>query len=223
MGSFGDLGLGGGSTVQAWRATPEGPPKGGIVLIQEIFGVNAHIRSVAERYAGHGYAVVTPSLFDLVEPGVELPYDESGFTRGRELKGQLPPEQVLPVIAAALAEAREATGKAATLGFCWGGLLAWLSATRLAPDASVGYYGGGTIAYRDETPTCPVLLHFGEHDSHIPLDEVKDLHEAHRNIPMHVYEGAGHGFNCDARGDYHPEAARLAEERTLSFLATHLG
>lgn len=211
-----------GTAITAYRADPAGAPRGGLVLLQEIFGVNAHIRSVIDRYAGHGFSVIAPALFDLVERDVELPYDETGFARGRALKEASPPDSVLPIIDAALAEARQATGKAGVIGYCWGGLLVWLSAARLSPDCAVGYYGGGTADYLDEAPQCPIQLHFGDSDTHIPNDQVAALRQRYPALPVFVHEGAGHGFNCDVRADYHPEAAARAEASALAFFAEHL-
>lgn len=205
----------------AWRADPEGTARGAVVIIQEIFGVNAHIRRVCEDYAGEGYLAVAPALFDRAEPRIELDYDEAGTARGREIRTALGWEDPVRDIDAAVAVAREA-GRVATIGYCWGGSLSWLAATRLEVDAAVCYYGGQIGDFVDETPRCPVLMHFGEQDELIPLEVVEKIREAHPGIPVHLYP-AGHGFNCDARGSWHAPSADVARRRTLEFLGGHIG
>lgn len=203
----------------AWRSDPDGKPHGGIVVIQEIFGVNGHIRSVAERFADRGYSVIAPALFDRAVADIELDYDEDGMTRGRELRAAVGWEGPVADIAAAAEALREA-GKVGTVGFCWGGSLAWLAATRLGLP-SVGYYGGQIAAFAGETPKAPVLLHFGDKDQSIPMTDVEKVRAAHPDVPIHVYP-AGHGFNCDARASYHEESAEKAFRRTIDFFAANL-
>ncbi len=210
-----------GHRLGAYRADPEGTARGGLVVLQEIFGVNGHIRDVADGFAAEGYAALAPALFDRVERGVELRYDAEGVEKGRALRAALDWDDVMRDVAAAV-EALRPAGRVGVVGYCWGGSLAWLSACRLDIAAAVGYYGGQILPYVDETPRCPVILHFGEKDSTIPLEDVDRIRAAHPEVPVHLYP-AGHGFNCDRRGDYHAESAALARTRTLSLFAEHVG
>jgi len=210
-----------GHKLGAYRARPEGAARGGLVVIQEIFGVNGHIRSVCDGFAADGYDAIAPALFDRAESGVELGYDEAGMTRGRAIRGQLEWDNAVRDIAAALA-ALSGEGKVGVVGYCWGGSLAWLAATRLGPACAVSYYGGQIVQFKDESATCPVLMHFGDKDASISADDVAAIRAAQPDVPVHIYP-AGHGFNCDQRADYHAESAALARERTLAFLAENLG
>ncbi len=210
-----------GHQLAAYLATPAGAPKGRVVVIQEIFGVNVHIRGVCDGFAADGYAALAPALFDRVEPGIELEYGDADMTRGRELRAQCPWDKVVLDMAAARARLA-AEGAVAVVGYCWGGSVTWLGATRLDFACAVGYYGGQIIDFVDETPRCPTLLHFGAEDGAIPPDDVDKIRAAHGNVPVHVYEGAGHGFNCERRASHHGDAAALARERTLAFFAEHL-
>ena len=211
----------------AYVAQPSGKPKGGLVLLQEIFGVNSHIRSVADGYAADGYFVVAPATFHRVKPGVELGYTEADMKAGMELKSAvegLPAPGVMPDIQAAIQHAAQA-GKVGILGYCWGGLLTWRSACTLKGlSAAAPYYGGGMTVGEDaeRRPTVPVMVHFGAQDHWIPLDTVEAFKKAQPAVTVHVYD-ANHGFNCDQRGSYNEAAARLARERTLAFFAQHLG
>ena len=207
--------------LSAYRADPEGVPRGGIVLVQEIFGVNAHIREVADRFASEGYAVIAPALFDRIERGVELDYSEETTAKGRALRGELGWEAPLKDIQAALKTLRPA-GKVAVIGFCWGGSLAWLAACRLKADGAVCYYGAQIRDFTHEPPACPVLMHFGENDPLIPPAAVAEIAAAHPDIPIFTYP-AGHGFNCDRRGDFHAPSAALAWDRTRAFLSKQIG
>src|SRR5919202_3395342 len=210
-----------GFELSAYRAAPSGTPRGGLVVIQEIFGVNGHIRRVADGYAADGFVAIAPALFDRIEPGLELGYGQDDIERGRGLKARAPTDAALRDISAARDAA--AAGKVGVVGYCWGGYLSWLSATRLDGfAAAVSYYGGGIGSVAGETPRCPVLLHFGEKDHAIPLSEVDTVRKAHPELEIHLYP-AGHGFNCDERGSYDPESARLARERSLAFLRRHIG
>ncbi len=209
-----------GHTFDAYRADPATPPKAGLVVVQEIFGVNAHIRAVTDSFASQGYAAIAPAFFDRTETGVELGYEEPDLTRGRTLRAELGwDETILDVVAAA--DALEPAGKIGVVGYCWGGSVAWLAACRLNLAAAVGYYGGQVIDFKDEKANCPVMLHFGETDAGIPLSDVDTVRAAQPDVPIHIYP-AGHGFNCDHRGSYDAESAKLALERTLSFLTTAL-
>lgn len=209
-----------GHRLAAHRADPDGAPKGGIVVVQEIFGLNSHVRSVCDGFAADGWLAVAPALFDRKERGLELGYAPDDIPRGRDVAYAIPFDDALKDIDAALALVRAEAGSGAVVGYCWGGTLAWLSATRLSPDAAVGYYGGGVAKHAGETPRCPTMLHFGETDHAIPLSDVEAVKAAHPGVPVHLYP-AGHGFNCDQRGSYDAASARAARERTLAFLAAN--
>ncbi len=211
-----------GHEFSAWRAEPAAAARGGLVVIQEIFGVNSHIRSVVDGFAADGYTAVAPALFDRVERGVELGYDTDGIAAGRGIRGQIAWDDALADITAAVAALPGM--KVGVVGYCWGGSLAWLAATRIAGvAAAVGYYGGQINDFRDEAPRCPVMLHFGTEDASIPMEAVEAVKAAQPDVPVHIYAGAGHGFNCDQRGSYHAEAAATARERTLAFLSENVG
>ncbi len=211
----------GGAPIAAWLATPAGAPRGAIVVVQEIFGVNHHIRSVADRFAAEGYLAIAPAVFDHVEKGVELAYDQDGMKRGMEIVGKLEREAALADIAASVARVASA-GKVGVVGFCWGGTMAWLAAAKTdGVSAAVGYYGGGVIGLKDLKPRAPTILHFGEKDTHIPLAGVREVEAAHPETPVYVYP-ADHGFNCDERGSYDAPSAKLAWGRTLDFFAKNL-
>ena len=212
-----------GHELDAYVARPEGTPIAGIVVVQEAFGVNSHIRSVADGYAKDGFLAVAPALFDRIERGVEFGYSDEDLGRGIAIARQGKPEDWVKDVAAALAFARHETGKkAGVIGYCLGGTVAWLAATRLKPDAVVGYYGGNILAFAAENPKAPVMLHFGKEDQHIPKEKIDSVFmAAHPKIPVHWYD-AGHGFNCNDRASYNPEAARQARERSLAFLKKNL-
>ena len=212
-----------GHELDTYVARPADEPFAGLVVIQEIFGVNRHIRSVADDYANNGFLAVAPALFDRVERGVELAYDGADGQRGMAIRQKLDLAEALEDVDAALRYIRSQTGKkAAVIGYCFGGLLAWLSATRLNPDVAVGYYAGRIGDYAAETLLAPVQLHFGRLDVHIPAEQVEKVHTAHPEVEIHWYEDAGHGFNCDMRASYNPEASTLARTRALAFLTKHL-
>jgi len=206
-----------GHELSAYIARPEGAAKGGLVIVQEIFGVNSHIRAVTDGFAAEGYLAVAPALFDRIRPGIELGYDEAGVAEGRALRPQVGWDATVRDVAAAMAVAAEA-GKVGVVGYCWGGSAAWLAATRLKPAAAVGYYGGHIHEFATEKPACPVMLHFGEEDAGIPLENVERVRAAQPGIEIHLYPGAGHGFSCDQRGSYHAESTALARQRSLAFL-----
>ncbi len=215
-----ELTAGDGTRLDAYLARPQATPKAGLVVIQEVFGVNAHIRSVADGFAAEGYLTVAPALFDRRERGVELNYDEAGLTKGRALRGAITWDEVALDVAAAVEAAAEA-GQVGVVGYCWGGSVAWLAACRLPVAAAVGYYGGQINDLIEETPGCPVMLHFGEADPMIPLDNVDAIRQRHPQVEVFTYP-AGHGFNCNARGDFEAESAAVARERTLALLARTL-
>jgi len=208
----------------AYLASPPAQPRGAIVVVQEIFGVNAHIRSVADGYAADGYEAIAPALFDRIEAGVELGYTEADVQRGIALRAKVPADKALADIAAAVAQAHVQGGaKVGVVGYCWGGLLSWLSACSLDGLAcAVTYYGGGMPDQRALVPRCPVLAHFGEKDQAIALAGVEAFRAARPEVEVHLYP-AGHGFNCDQRGSFDAPSARLARERSLAFFARHLG
>ncbi len=193
--------------------------KAGLVVLQEIFGVNRHIRFVADTYAREGFYAIAPSLFDRVQPGVELDYSPESIQAARGIFERIKPEEILKDIEASIDHARRSvgSGKVGVIGYCLGGSYAWLSATRLKPDAAVGYYGGKVLESAGETPSCPVMLHFGSRDKHIPVAEVEKFKEASPEIPVYIYD-ADHGFNCNDRASYNEEAAKLAFSRSLTFL-----
>jgi len=211
-----------GHKLSAYVARPEGEPITGLVVVQEIFGVNAHIRSVADGYAKDGFLAVAPALFDRVQRDVELGYDGADLQTAMSFIPKLDTSKAVADIAAAIEYAKTTTSKkVGVVGYCFGGTLAWLAACRLDPAAAVGYYGGRIGNYAGETPTAPVMLHFGKQDAHIPAEEVEKIHAAHPEVEIYWYD-AGHGFNCDARGSYNAGAAREARERSLGFLKKHL-
>lgn len=221
MGSQIELTASDGHTLSAYRADPQGDPRGGIVIVQEVFGVNEHVRGVCDGYAADGYAVVAPALFDRVQKGVELGYEGADLAHGREFRAELGWDKPLLDVQAA-AVALRPVAKVAVIGYCFGGSVAWLAATRLAMDAAVGYYGGQVADFIEEQPKCPVLLHFGERDAFIPIESVDKIQERRPDIPLYRYP-AGHGFNCESRADYHRESAALARTRTLEFIRLHIG
>jgi carboxymethylenebutenolidase len=212
-----------GHELDAYVAKPAGEPIAGLVVIQEIFGVNRHIQSIADGYAKDGFFAVAPALFDRVERGVELTYEGEDAKKGMALLQKTDIAKALADVEAALAFAvKETRKKAGVIGYCFGGLLAWLSATRLHPAAAVGYYAGRIGNFAAEIPKVPVQLHFGKLDTHIPAEQVEAVHAAHPEVEIHWYEGAGHGFNCDMRASYNPQAAALARGRALAFLKKNL-
>jgi carboxymethylenebutenolidase len=226
MGSFIDLKAADGVAVPAYVAQPAGAAKGAVVVLQEIFGVNSHIRSVADGYAAAGYLAVAPSTFHRVKPGVELGYTDADMQAGFALKQAvegLPSPGAMQDIQAAIRHAAGA-GKVGIVGYCWGGLLSWRSACTLdGLSAAVCYYGGG-MTTPDEAaraPKVPVLAHFGDQDHWIPLDSVEAFRKAQPQVEVHVYQ-ANHGFNCDQRGSWDAPAAQLARERSLAFFGKHL-
>ncbi len=202
-----------GHALSAYRAEPAGRSRGCLVVVQEVFGVNEHIRDVCDRFAKAGYAALAPALFDRVRPGVELAYDEAGITQGRALVAEVGWDNPVTDVRAA-ANALRADLKVGVVGYCWGGTVAWLTACRLDVASAVAYYGRQVIDFLDERPRCPVIMHFGGEDALIPRSAISAIKAAFPDIPIHLYEGAGHGFNCDRRADFRKEAAALALERT---------
>ena len=211
-----------GFELDAYRADPAGTPKGAVVIIQEIFGVNAHIREVCDGYAADGYVAIAPAMFDRVGKGMELGYDPESQETGKGTRGQLNWDDTL-ADAQAAAEAVRESGKVAIIGYCFGGSVAWLSATRGNFDAAVSYYGGNNADFADEQAKCPTICHIGTADRGIGPEKVEKFTSAQPDVPVYMYEGAGHGFNCDHRGSYHEDSAKTARQRSLDFLAEHIG
>jgi carboxymethylenebutenolidase len=212
-----------GHRLSAYEARPDRPPRGGLVLLQEIFGVTAHIRRVCDGYSSHGYHVVAPALFDRVRPGAELSYSKEDAAVGRDLRGQIPWEQVFADVVAAR-ERLSGSGKVATLGYCWGGTVSWRAATQLDGIAgAVCYYATQISPHVAERPRCPVLMHFGEGDPIATLEHAGQLRAVHgAQVKIQVYP-ASHGFNCDEILNFHEPSAALALQRSLDFLAAHIG
>ena len=209
--------------LDAYVARPDVGPIAGLVVIQEAFGVNGHIRSVVDTYARDGFLALAPAIFDRIERGVELGYTGSDRDKGIAMARKLNLDDAVKDVAAAMEFLRtQGVAKMGVIGYCLGGTLAWLSATRLEPAAAVGYYGGGIGRFAAENPNCPVMLHFGELDKHIPKSEIDKVQEQHPDIQVFWYDNADHGFNCNDRDSYNPEASKLARERSLAFLKQHL-
>jgi carboxymethylenebutenolidase len=219
MGDFTTLMARDGHEFQAYLAAAPGRPRGAIVVLQEIFGVNRHIRAVTDGFAAEGYTAIAPALFDRIRRGIELGYSGPEVDEGRGYMQQLKPEQTMRDVAAAVAVVRH-SGRVATVGYCWGGALSYRAACELPLAGAVVYYGNPRDT--SKTPKCPVMYHFGSADKSIPLTEVERLKAVHPQGIFYVYDGAGHGFNCDLRPSYDAAAAALARRRTLDFLASRL-
>jgi carboxymethylenebutenolidase len=211
-----------GHKLAAYRADPAGKPRGGIVVIQEIFGVNSHIQQVADGYAADGYVAIAPALFDRVQKNVDLGYTPPDIAQGREIRGKVANDAALKDTEAAIKVASSA-GKVGIVGYCWGGLVTWLAANKLAGlSAAVPYYGGGILDNTDAAPKVPLMGHFGDQDQHIAVDGVRKLAQKYPQHPIFIY-AADHGFNCDHRGSYNAAAAKEARARTLEFFRKHVG
>ncbi|MEO8002433.1 MAG: dienelactone hydrolase family protein [Arenimonas sp.] len=206
-------------TIGGWRADPATPAKGAVIVVQEIFGLNSHIRATVEKFAEHGFIAIAPALFDLIEHDIELGYTEADVERGRELRNQLGADRAVDCVRAAMEEV-EAEGFVGVVGYCWGGTIAYLTCARLGLPA-VSYYGGGTVPYLDEKPSSALMLHFGEKDPLISAEDVAAHREALAEAKIHTWP-AGHGFNCDQRADYNAAVAADAMEHTLKFFEVHL-
>jgi carboxymethylenebutenolidase len=212
-----------GFRLSGYRADPAGKPRGGMVVVQEIFGVNSHIRSVCDGYAADGYVAIAPALFDRAERGVDIGYTGEDMTRGRGLMSKVTMANALLDVAAARDVLAKSVAKVGIVGYCWGGTVSWMAAAHVPGfAAAVTYYGGGILNAADEQPACPVIMHFGERDGHIPAAGVREFAAKHPDIQVFLYP-ADHGFNCDQRGSYDASAAKLARERTLTFLRQHIG
>ncbi len=214
-----ELTAGDGHTFSAYRADPEGTPKGAVVVIQELFGVDAHIRKVADGFAAHGYVAIAPALFDRVQRGAELAYDEEGFSQGVGLMQQVGQEQALADIQAAIA-AGASFGKVAIVGYSWGGYLAYVGANHLTDLAcAIGYYAAGVVGESGAKRRVPTLLHFADNDPLLPAELVEQFRQQRPDVSAFTYAGATHGFNCDDRGTYNAAAAEHALERTLFWIS----
>ncbi len=206
-----------GHRLSAYRAAPAGAPKAAIVVIQEIFGVNSHIRAVCDGFAAEGYLAIAPAMYDRVERDFECGYSAPEIEKGRNIRMQLKPEGEEADVAAAVAEAARGGLKVGITGYCYGGRVAWMAAGRIAGlSAASGYYGGGWGDLKTLEPKCPTMLHFGAKDAHIPVALAGEMKALHPQIVTHVYE-ADHGFNCDQRGSYDAYSAALARGRTLAW------
>ena len=211
-----------GFQLPAYVAQPTGTPRGALVIVQEIFGVNSHIRAVADGYAADGFLAIAPALFERVSPGFETGYTPEEIAASRELMAKVSIDDALKDVAACIDSVKSA-GRVGIVGYCWGGTVAWLAATRLAGLAcAVPYYGGQMGKYSNETPRCPVMGHFGEQDTMPAPDQIRALVDIHPSVSAYFYS-AGHGFNCDQRGSFDAAASALARERTLAFLTEQVG
>lgn len=206
--------------IGAYLAEPASSPRGGVVVVQEIFGVNAHIRDIADRLAAVGYVAIAPALFDSAKPGVELDYDADGMREGVALKAQVSLERALQDVAAAAKRVATA-GRVGTIGFCWGGTIAYAAAIELGLPG-VSYYGGGNTQLVGKPATAPLMFHYGLKDTHITAADRAAVASANPGAPLYEYQ-ADHGFNCDRRDSYDAASAAVAWQRTLAFLAEHVG
>ena len=212
-----------GHTLGGYLATPDGPPRAGMLVLQEIFGVTVHIRELANDFAAAGFLTLAPALFDRLRPGTELAYAD--IDTGRQLMQQLAIDDGARDLNASVAVLRErlpASAKVGAVGYCWGGAIADLAACRTDVNAAVSYYGRANVNWLGETPRCPILYHFGAKDPLIPPEIVQQIRAGRPGAPVFVYPDAGHGFNCTERPEFHAPSARLALERTLAFFARHL-
>lgn len=222
MGKMIELAASDGHKFAAYRAEPKGKARGAVIVVQEIFGVNSHIRGVTDGYAADGYLAIAPAFFDRVERGLDIGYSPAEIERGRAFIPKMNWDDVMKDAAAAMASVKSA-GKVGILGYCWGGSASWMAAARLSGLAcAVCYYGGQIPSLIDENPKCPVTFHWGETDHSIPLEAAKKVSAKHSSAQSFFYK-AGHGFNCDQRGSYDAESAKLARMRTLEFLKKHIG
>ena len=222
MGKMIELTAADGHKLAAYRADPAGKPRGGLVVIQEIFGVNSHIKSVADGYAADGYLVIAPAMYDRVTRGYETGYSQDEIQAGIKIMQGLDWDNTMKDVTAAVEAAKQA-GKVGIVGYCWGGTVAWVAAARVPGlAASAPYYGGGMPGFMDEKPRIPVMCNFGEKDQSPTPDQAKALLARHPQVEGHFYP-AGHGFNCDQRGSYDAASAKQARERTLAFFRKHVG
>jgi carboxymethylenebutenolidase len=220
MGEFTTLMARDGHEFSAWLIAPKGPARGAIVIAQEIFGVNHHIRGVADGYAAAGYVTIAPCLYDRIRRGIELGYSEQEVQEGRGYRLQIPKEKTLLDLAASINVIKHA-GRVAVVGYCWGGTLAWLAACELPIACAVSYYGGQIKEHLAKSPRRPVLYHFGERDPYIPASDIEKIRATDPTGEFHLYP-ADHGFNCEERASYDAASAKLALERTHTFLTAQM-
>jgi carboxymethylenebutenolidase len=215
-----------GNEMDAYVVRPHGEPKAALVVVQEIFGVNKNIQVTADEWAEHGFLVIAPQMFDRFEKGVNLGYDKEGWAEAVRLMGQFAPDfapQTLDVDAAVEWLRSETEKPVGVVGYCFGGTMAWLSACRLKVDATVGYYGGSILKFAGEKPQCPVMLHFGAKDDHIPAENIAKIQVTHPEVPIFLYENGGHAFNRKVDPTaYVADAADLAMKRSVLFFEQHL-
>jgi carboxymethylenebutenolidase len=205
-----------GATLGVYHVEPAGQRRGGLVLIQEIFGVTDHIKEQADRFADQGFEVLAPAIYDREAPGFQASYSDEDRARATKIAREQHPFQLSVADAQTCIEALAKKGKAFITGYCYGGSVSWVAACRSdSLAAASGYYGSLVPQFAHETPKCPTILHFGKHDTSIPQEGVQKVIDAHPQVPVYLYD-AGHGFNSDRRKDYDPESARLAFERTLA-------
>lgn len=222
MGKMIELTASDGHKLAAYRTDPAGKPRGAIVVIQEIFGVNSHIKAVADGYAKDGYVAIAPAMFDRMQRNVDLGYSPEDIAKGREIRGLVSNDMAMKDVEAAVKAVADA-GKVGIVGYCWGGLVTWLAAAKVSGLAcAVPYYGGGILDNAELQPKVPLMGHFGDKDQHIPVDGVRKLAAKHPKHQIFVYE-ADHGFNCDQRGSYNEPAAKQARARSLEFFRKHVG
>jgi carboxymethylenebutenolidase len=210
-----------GHQLDACRADPPGRPRGALVVIQEAFGVNGHIRNVCERFANDGYLTIAPALYDRQRKNATFGYGPDGLEAARALRAGLKWDDVLKDVAAAVKVAAGA-GKVGIVGYCVGGSVAWIAAQHLEVSAAVSYYGRDIVAMLDRPPRCPTMIHFAEHDAHIPLSDVEAVRSAFPELPIYVWPGE-HGFDCDARKSFEPTSAQHARARTLALFRKFVG
>ena len=210
-----------GKTLSAYVVKPEGAPRGAVVVVQEIFGLNSHVRRVVEQYAGEGYVAIAPAMFDRFQKDVDLGYDAKGIEQGVALMMRTTNASTLADLNAAITAVSHA-GRVGMVGYCWGGRSTYLAACHANIAAGVAYYGGGIPQLLPDTPRCPVMFHFGDRDSHIPLGDVDQVRKANPQGIFHLYP-AGHGFNCSERQDFDQLSAQLAFERSIEFFRNHVG
>lgn len=223
MGEWIDITAADGHRLGAFRAEPEGPPRGGLVIAQEMYGVNSYLCGVVDDYAAKGYLAIAPRLYDRLEPGLIIEYDDEGNRRAKELYRNYDWSKAIMDLEAAR-DAVASAGKVGILGFCFGGSLAWLAACRSDFACAVSYYGGEIIRYLDEDGArCPIECHVGAEDKALNAEKIARFRARYPDVPFHIYPGAVHGFDNEKRGPrHHPEATRIARARTLDFLNQHL-
>ena len=211
-----------GFELGAYRADPNGAPKGAVVVIQEIFGVNHYIRKVCDRFAEQGYVAVAPAIFDRIEPNFQSGYSEAEVANARKFVAAPDWPAMLLDTQAAIDSVKDG-GPVGIIGFCLGGSVAFAAATKLSGlSAAIGYYGGAIVRFADDKPTVPTQLHFGAQDHGIPLSDVETIRAKRPDVEVFVYDGAQHGFGCDERGSFDPASAELARQRSLAFFEKHL-